>query len=409
MKNSVPWQDAVSGAGRRVATVLLVMAVMLLSIVVVPSSAQAQTYKESVLYSFAGAPDGANPYAGLILDAKGNLYGTTQGGGADGYGTVFKYDPTTKKETVLYSFTGAPDGAGPFAGLIFNAKGNLYGTTQGGGASGDGTVFKYDPTTKKETVLYSFTGAPDGAGPYAGLILDAKGNFWGTTSGDGADGYGTVFKYDPTTKKETVLYSFTGAPDGGAGPYASLIPGANGNLYGTTAQGGINDVGTVFKYDPTTKNETVLHSFTGGADGALPLYSGLILDAKGNFWGTTVGGGADGYGTVFKYDPTTKKEAVLYGFTGAPDGATPVRGVILDANGNFYGTTTVGGTSGDGTVFKYDPRTKKETVLYNFTGAPDGSTPVGDLILDASGNLYGTTSQGGASNDGTVFKLTPSK
>src|SRR5271157_3231541 len=280
------------GIHGRAAGAALALAMMLVPAVLAPGSAQAQTYTESVLHSFPGSPDGANPYAGLVRDAQGNLYGTTVNGGAQAKGTVFKVD-ATGNETVLYSFTGAGgDGANPEAGLVPDAQGNLYGTTYAGGASNAGTVFKVD-TTGNETVLYSFTGAGgDGAGPTGLLVRDAQGNLYGTTVFGGASGKGTVFKAD-ATGNETVLYSFTGAGGDGANPEAGLVPDAQGNLYGTTDAGGASNAGTVFKVD-TTGNETVLYSFTGaGGDGAGP--TGLLVrDAQGNLYGTTVFGGASG-------------------------------------------------------------------------------------------------------------------
>jgi uncharacterized repeat protein (TIGR03803 family) len=372
----------------------------------------------TALYSFMGGTDGAHPEANLILDAAGNLYGTTvQGGGAPscntGCGTVFKVD-TNGKETVLYSFAFGTDGAFPTAGLIRDAAGNLYGTTVNGGTSVAGTVFKVD-TTGKETVLNSFAGGTDGAYPYAGLIRDADGNLYGTTTEGGENSCGTlscgvVFKVD-ATGKETVLYRFTGSPDG-AYPYAALIPDASGNLYSTTQSGGTSGEGVVFELDSTGK-ETVLYSFAGGTDGSFPQ-SGLVRDAAGNLYGTTYegGGGSNNAGTVFKVD-TTGKETVLYNFCsqqGCTDGAYPQAGVIQDAAGSLYGTTVAGGDTncdagyGCGTVFKVDT-TGKETVLYSFTGGTDGANPLADLIQDANCNLYGTTDAGGANGLGVVFEI----
>src|SRR5271157_1456393 len=326
---------------------------------------------------------------------------------------------------VLYTFTGSPDGAVSDGGLVRDAQGNLYGTTSQGGdpacTNGCGTVFKVN-TTGNETVLYSFTGGADGAYPGAGLLRDAQGNLYGTTGQGGAlacnapNGCGTVFKVD-TTGKETVLYSFTGGADGST-PEAGLLPDAQGNLYGTTSQGGdpacTNGCGTVFKVD-TTGKETVLYSFTGLPDGASPT-AGLVQDAQGNLYGTTSQGGdpacTNGCGTLFKVD-TTGNETVLYSFTGTGgDGSEPYGGLVLDAQGNLYGTTSQGGdpacTNGCGTVFKVDT-TGKETVLYSFTGGADGAIPYAGLVPDAQGNLYGTTSQGGdpacTNGCGTVFKV----
>ena len=271
------------------------------------------TGKETVLYSFTGKADGAFPYAVLTRDAAGNLYGTTQNGdlarcgsGIGCGGVVFKLD-TTGKETVLHRFTGkSGDGANPDAGVIRDAAGNLYGTTYYGGdlncgfTGGCGTVFKLD-TTGKETVLYTFTDAADGAQPFAGVIRDAAGNLYGTTQTGGTSGNGTVFKLN-SAGKETVLYIFTGAADG-AQPFAGVIRDAAGSLYGTTQHGGAFGLGTVFKLYPTGK-ETVLYSFSGGADGSTPA-AALVRDAAGNLYGTTVLGGDPtcGCGTVFRIEP----------------------------------------------------------------------------------------------------------
>jgi uncharacterized repeat protein (TIGR03803 family) len=401
------------------------LAVMLVLGVGASRSAHGQTYKEKVLHSFIGIPDGEFPYASLVRDSSGNLYGTTFNGGRSGAGTVFRID-TAGKESVLHSFTGSRDGANPFAGLVQDAKGNLYGTTFYGGGNGCngygcGTVFKVS-RTGKETVLHRFKGpVGDGTYPKAGLVLDVNGTLYGTTiaGGTGCKGYGcgTVFKLDPTGT-ETLLYSFAGGNDG-ANP-TGLIRDAKGNLYGTTeysAGTGCSfgdGCGMVFKLNKSGK-ETVLYRFTGtGGDGANP-FAGLIQDANGNLYGTTYEGGTGcgdlGCGTVFKVS-RTGKETVLYRFTGTGgDGATPYVQLVRDAKGSLYGTTAYGGSSSVGTVFKLDPA-GKETVLYSFTGSPDGQNSFAGLVRDAKGNLYGTTYNGGSPQCmyfgcGTVFKLTP--
>jgi uncharacterized repeat protein (TIGR03803 family) len=378
-------------------------------------STQAQTYK--VLRSFGG-PKGQFPNgAGVIRDTEGNLYGTTYRGGTSNQGVVFKLSPTGK-ETVLYNFTGDADGGEPLGGVIRDANGNLYGTTSRGGnlkcpfgnGPGCGTVFKLDPTGK-ETVLYIFE-ARTGSVPIAGVIQDAQGNLYGTTSQGGAHGAGVVFKLS-TIGKETPLHSFAGGTDGSE-PRAGLIRDAEGNLYGTTFMGGDPacssglGCGTVFKLSRTGK-ESVLYSFTAGADGGYPE-AGVIRDADGNLYGTTADrGGANDDGVVFKLDPTGK-ETVLHIFTGGTDGAGPA-GVIQDAAGNLYGITETGGGDGNngngcGIAFKLDP-TGTETILHVFAGQPDGCFAFAPLIQDAKGNLYGTTEGGGVDNFGTVFKLTP--
>jgi uncharacterized repeat protein (TIGR03803 family) len=336
---------------------------------------------ETVLYSFKGGTDGVSPYAGVIPDAEGNLYGTTFFGGepncpvpapfGTGCGTVFKLDKTGE-ETVLYRFRGGADGAGPVGGVILDAKGNLYGTTwntnPNSTSDGCGTVFKVSQTGEK-TLLYNFSCGADGAGPAAGVIRDAQGNLYGTTTGGGAYGAGTVYKLS-AAGKETVLYSFAGRADG-ASPQSVLTRDAEGNFYGTAYGGGVIDVytscesvgcGVVFKLD-RTGNESVLYTFTGGADGSNP-YAGVIRDAGGNFYGTTYYGGESPLsGVVFKVDKTGK-ESVLHAFTGGADGSNPVAGVIQDAAGNLYGTTPYGGHyscgqdgegGGCGVVFKLTP------------------------------------------------------
>ena len=365
--------------------------------------APAQAANEIVLHNFAeGFPTGANPYSGVIRDSAGNLYGTTYAGGAANAGVVYKVN-TAGHQTVLYSFTGGADGGQTRAGVIRDSAGNLYGTTYGGGASGYGVVYKVD-AAGHETVLYTFTGGPDGMWLYAGVIRDSAGNLYGTTYGGGAANAGVVFKLD-TAGNETVLYNFTGGIDG-AGPQAGVIRDSAGNLYGT-AGGGIvsacqRGCGVVYKLD-TAGRETVLYTFTGGADGANPS-AGVIGDSAGNLYGTTSGGGTAGYGVVYKLDKAGH-ETVLYSFTGGADGDSPFTGVIRDSEGNLYGTaSSAGGTPCcAGVVFKVSA-SGQETVLYTFTGGAGGSYPNG-VIRDSAGNLYGTTGGGGTANVGLVYEL----
>src|SRR5450631_3342030 len=326
-------------------------------------SAQGQTF--TLLYTFAGGADGAQPM-GLVRDSAGNLYGTTLYGGGGrcslnaGCGTIFKLDDAGN-ETVLHAFTGGKDGTLPWATLIPDAAGNLFGATLNGGnlqcgvVTGCGTIFKLDATGKK-TVLYSFPSLVDGALPY-GVVRDAKGNFYGTTA-YGGTGDGTVFKVD-ATGKETVLHSFAGGPDG-SGPYAGVVRDKAGNLFGTTYGG------TIFKVDSTGK-ETVLHTFSG-TDGAGPI--GSLMPYGENLYGTTSSFGEFGYlfdGTVFMLNKTGEY-TVVYNFADGTDGGSPTGNLIHDAAGILYGVTNYGGDFGRGTVFKVDPATGAETVLYSFTG-----------------------------------------
>jgi uncharacterized repeat protein (TIGR03803 family) len=393
MNNPRQHRSWISKVCRRVAGAALALAIMLVPAFLATGSAHGQTYKEKVLIQFSGT-NGWYPYAGLVQDAQGNLYGTTAGGGYYGTGNVFKLD-TSGNETMLYSFNypGTGDGETPEAGLVLDAQGNLYGTTYQGGANFRGTVFKLD-TSGNETLLYSFTGTGgDGAYPYAGLVLDAQGNLYGTTYYGGlgncndkvAVGCGVVFKLD-TSGNETVLYSFTGTGGDGKYPYAGLVLDAQGNLYGTTYQGGANFGGTVFKLD-TTGKETVLYSFGSTRGDGVGPGAGLVLDAQGNLYGTTFQGGGtgcmgSGCGTVFKVD-ASGKETVLYSFTGTGgDGENPVAVLVRDAQGNLYGTTEYGGASYVGTVFELQRigTTKTTTTL---TSSPNPSTYGQAVVLIA--------------------------
>lgn len=349
---------------------------------------------ESVLYAFTGGSDGAAPYAPLLCNADGSVYGTASGGGASGAGTVFRVD-RSGHETVLYSFTGGADGGSPFYNLVQDLAGNLYSTTSAGGAYGQGVVFKLD-TRGRETVLYTFTGGADGGYPN-NIVRDVLGNIYGATYSGGTDNVGVVFKLD-RRGNEAVLYSFTGGADGG---YPNgVVEDLFGNLYGTAYDGGTDNAGVVFKVD-TQGSETVLYSFTGGSDGAYPQ-AGVTLDFFGNLYGTTTNGGSAGYGVVFKVDGHGN-ESVLHNFSGGQDGGYPYAGVVLDLAGNLYGDTSGGGNFGMGAVFKLNTN-GHETVLYGFP-ASDGLNPQAGVVQDSLGNLYGTTNGGGFYNAGIVFKL----
>jgi uncharacterized repeat protein (TIGR03803 family) len=398
MNEATQPRNWVLGMHCRMACRTLGLAMVLALTVAATRATQAQTY--GVLHSFSGTPDGAGPVAGLLRDAQGNLYGTTLGGGDSVFGTVFKLDKTGK-ETVLFNW-------GSAGALLRDTQGNLYGTTVDGGIHTLGSVFKVDKTGK-ETDLYAFTGTGgDGSNPKAGLVRDSKGNLYGTTQLGGdltclsGTGCGTVFKVD-ATGTETVLHKFTGTGGDGANPVAALVRDTKGNLYGTTPVGGnvscefVLGCGTVFEVDKTG-HESVLYNFRGflgGGDGAQSV-AGLGRDTAGNLYGTTFFGGGSGAGSVFKVD-IAGSETELYSFCpagGCSTGATPAAGLVRDAAGNLYGTTESGGAFFFGTVFKLDP-TGNLTVLYNFTGGRDGGDPQGSLVLDKLGNLYGTAFLGG--------------
>lgn len=389
-------------------------------------TADAQTF--TILHTFEGikgGKDGKYPFGALIWGPGGTLYGTTQlGGGVANAGTVFQIS-SSGQESVLYSFRAAPDGKAPQAAPLLGPDGALYGTTNEGGSAGYGTVFKLEEVngTYKETFLYSFQGGNDGANPSSSLVMDAVGNLYGTTFyGGGTNcqfgfGCGTVFKIDPTGQ-ETILYAFGAVPDG-ENPNAGLIEDSAGNLYGTTTVGGTDNKGTVFMLNASGQ-ETILHNFAGSPDGWAP-WAGLFRDAAGNLFGTTAGGGdkptgcyGQGCGTVFEIT-SAGEETVLYSFFNWRDEGNPYGGVVEDKAGNLYGTTLgLGNTSIEckfygrcGTVFELFTNGTLIT-LYRFNNSGDGAWPGDSLILDASGNLYGTTrGNGTVGSYGNVFELTP--
>lgn len=370
-----------------------------------------------VLYSFPDIDTGASPHAGLIEDAKGNLYGTTfMGGGySTGNGTVFKLAPDGTY-TMLHAFEGGfyGDGDYPDAPLVRDSSGNLYGTTEAGGIDGGcnmngcGTIFEIAPDGT-ETVLYIFQGSDDGASPMAALLPDGKGGFYGTAGSGGANRLGTVFQLS-SAGTLTTLHAFAGGSDGDF-PDAGLIADKSGTMYGTTNRGGgacaDPGCGTVFKITPDG-TESVLYAFTGGSDGANPA-AGLVRDKKGNLYGTTEFGGAtggcggSGCGTVFEL-AAGGRFSVLYTLTGASDGGQPAADMISDARGNLYGTTLFWGADGYGVVFRLAPD-GKEKVLHAFTNGDDGADPWCRLLAVGKDKLIGSTEGGGVNDNGTIFKL----
>lgn len=326
---------------------------------------------------------------------------------------------------VLYTFnTTGGDGYNPEAPVIFGAAGHIYGTTVLGGAYNRGTVFELSPAAGggwTETIIHSFKpDRVDGLTPISGLAMDGSGNLYGTTSWGGADKYGVVYELSPSAGgswTEAILHSFGYGGGDGVNPGAAVILDSSGNLYGTTRNGASNDQGAVFELSPESGGhwtEKILHSFkNNGTDGLQPQGS-LIFDAAGNLWSTTLYGGTNDNGTVFELTPATGgawAETIVHSFVaGTGDGTNPFAGLVLDQSGNFYGTTAAGGSNqGNGTVFEVSPQAGggwKESVLHSFTNSPDGSRPYYPLVLDA-GNLYGTTWDGGVSGYlGSAFEMT---
>jgi uncharacterized repeat protein (TIGR03803 family) len=387
---------------QRISRITAILAFTGLLMLFATQPAPAQTLK--ALYSFTGAADGGDPYPAVIRDAAGNLYGTTDYAGTAFAGVVFEVSKTGQ-ETVLYNFcslSSCTDGQYPYAPLVRDVAGNLYGTTQYGGTSNLGVVFKLS-ARGQETVLHSFTGGADGVYPYGGLFRDAAGDLYGTTESGGTSNLGVVFKISKTGK-ETVLHSFTGAANDGGEPLSSgFYMDAKGNLYSVASHGGTSGEGVLYKLSPKGKL-TVLHSFTAGTtDGCYP-YGTPAVDAHGNMYGGTGGCGTSNLGVVWKVSKNGT-ETILHNFAGASDGQSPLAGVILDAAGNIYGTTNTGGASGFGTAFEVN-KNEKFTLLHTFTGGTDGKYLYGGLILDPKGRIYGTTINGGTGGYGTVWRIT---
>jgi len=423
-------------------------AVMIALLCTCATVSEAATNSFKTLFSFNGA-DGYSPTDVLAADAQGNLYGTTSAGGAVNLGIVFELTPTAQgqwKETILYSFTGGSDGVAPWSGVIFDSKGNIYGTTAGGGrysncAKGCGTVFQLTKGaggTWTEQILYSFSGKSDGYGPN-GLAIDAEGNLYGTTEFGGSSncsygGCGTIFKLTPSTSgpwKKTLLHGFLGGLGDGAQPQAALIFGPQGNLYSTAYAGGNTGCfflgcGAVFELKPVAGGRwsyNVIYFFGVAPDGFLPK-GGLVFDKQGNLYGATSSGGTAtlcpsyGCGTVFELTPQgdgTWTESVLYRFQGGDDGANPYAPVVVTSEGNVYVATATGGSPqgcegyGCGTLEELTPSGSgvwTGNVVVQF-GASPGIAPYAGLITDANGNLYGTTDQGGKAGVGLVYEYTP--
>lgn len=432
LPTSLRWNWTFAGRARKLAAGLALIALFGLTIVA-SHSALAQSF--TVIHSFTGGQDGATPMAGLASDRAGNFYGTAAFGGevggqcgTGGCGTVFRLANRNSGWILspLYSFAGGSDGANPEANVVIGSDGTLYGSTYVGGGpcdgNGCGTIFSLRPPASAckaalcpwtEDVLHSFSGK-DGIGPVGAVVLDQGGNVFGATSNGGLLNGGTVFKLQQMGGKWTnqVLYSPYGYPRGG------LVFDSSGNLYGPAFIGG-NGQGSIYRLSPSGTGwiETNLYDFTNGSDGGYP-WAGLILDPSGNLYGATTSGGSGRAGTVFQLVNSngTWTLNTLYDFTGSSDGrfvVGPVGSLVMDSAGALYGTTFAGGAYGYGAAFKLTPGNGgwTYTPLHDFTGGSDGGNPYSNLVFDASGNLYGTASVGGAgscpSGCGVIFVITP--
>jgi uncharacterized repeat protein (TIGR03803 family) len=387
---------------------ILLLAILVTNLLILNTPSHAQSF--SVIHSFAGN-DGSGPLAGLVMDSKENLYGTASSGGIYGDGVVFKASRTGEEE-VLHNFGHGTDGSTPEGSLILNAAGDMFGTTFAGGSSNFGTVFKIS-VKGAEAVIYSFAGGSDGANPIAGLAMDKAGNLYGTTSTGGTFNAGTVFKVS-STGKHTVLYNFGQSVNDGSTPVAGVTLDPKGNLYGTTSVAGNSGYGTVFQLKPagTAWSEVILHQFEMQSDGGTP-YAGLIFDHSGNLYGaaTQGGDGSGGGGTVFELSPSGSgwNFQVLYGLAGWNISGT-FRDLLYDnSTGLIYATTHCDGAYDAGTVYELTPSDGNwlYTQLYTFTGGTDGMYSFSNLVMDKAGNVYGTTDIGGANGMGVIFQVKP--
>jgi uncharacterized repeat protein (TIGR03803 family) len=352
------------------------------------------------LYSFGGSDNGAFPNTASLIYEKGELYGTLNYTSGVGYGQIFSLNAKTGAKKTLYTFIGGEDGGVPQAGVI-DEKGILYGTASQGGNT-YGVVYSFDLATGKEKVLHAFTSNPDGNDPL-GPLIDVSGDLYGTTEYGGTIGEGTVFKLSAMSGKGGTFYSFIGSGgEDGAYPIGGLVY-ADGAVYGATYAGGENTGnGAVFKINLKTGGETVLYRFGTGNDAIQPNFS--LTYVSGTLYGTTMTGGSSGDGAIFSVDAKSGSETVLYNFTGKSDGGFPQCTLVAE-NGILYGTTSAYGALNSGTIFEFDPASKKLTTLHSFSGG-DGSYPLTGLTY-AKGLFYGTTSSGGGNGAGTAFSFMP--
>jgi uncharacterized repeat protein (TIGR03803 family) len=417
MMKSSP-RNRFSRASRWTVTILLLVAAMFVN--------HARASNTQVVYSFGGG-DGAYFDTELVMDKSGNLYGTSVQGGNFNSGNVFQLTPTRMgwMLTVLYNFTGGLDGGQPYKGVTLDSHGDLYGTAVTGGIGGCeggcGVVYKLSHShgSWKQSVIYSFTGGSDGSGPGSPVVFDKQGNLFGATPVGGTSGAGTIYELKQEkdgTWKLALVHSFTGGTDGAGGSAGRLLFDHKGNIYGVATSGGAYGSGTAFQLSSVQQGKwklKTLYAFKGQPDAGFP-YGGLVFDSAANLYGTTYYDGKNDIGAIYELSPVGGKwkETVLHSFAGGSDGNESLSTMVSDAAGNLYGTTIAGGASGCdcGTIFKLAARAKglrKYSVVYRFKGAPDGAYLYAGMVPDSAGRFYGITLQGGSANIGTIFKFIP--
>lgn len=349
--------------------------------------------------------DGDRPVSGVVQASDGTLYGTTYYGGAHGTGTIFCMDANGDNFRVLHSFR-HDTGFHPYAGVIIGADGNLYGTTRGGGASNRGTIFAFNLRDMCYTVLRSLNRKREGEAPFAELMQGKDGYLYGTARFGGTHDKGVIFKMTPDGSDFKKLHTFCGNPTDGEEPSCALLQGKDGYLYGTTEYGGTKNKGTIFRIKPNGKEYQILYAFRGFPnDAAFPL-AGLIQSDDGALYGTAARGTPYDAGAVFKIYPDGTGYQILHAFRGR-DGVYPVSSLIFGKDGFLYGTAHEGGCHGMGVVFRLNADGSGFKLLHSFAGNPDGECPLSSLYQAADGALYGTTREGGVSERGTVFKIMP--
>src|SRR5690348_2724214 len=345
--------------------------------------------------------NGGYPYGSLVQASNGKLYGMTVSGGSSGNGVIFSFDPSTSTYTKLKDFD-YTNGGSPYGSLVQAGNGKLYGMAAYGGNGGYGVIFSFDPSTSTYTKLMDFDNT-NGGSPYGSLIQAGNGKLYGMTYQGGTNNTGVIFSFDPATSTYTKLKDFDYT--NGSYPYGSLIQASNGKLYGTTGYGGSSDAGVIFSFDPSTSGYTKLKDFDFTI-GSNP-HSNLIQASNGKLYGLTVYGGNDYQGVIFSFDLSAATYTKLKDFDGSSDGGNPYGSLVQASNGKLYGMTTYGGNSGDGVIFSFEPSVSAFTKLRDFGINEDGRYVYGGLMQASNGKLYGMTNEGGSSDAGVIFSIDP--
>ena len=361
---------------------------------------------QSVEQSFVYYNEGKSPlYTNLVQASDGKLYGMTQAGGANNMGVLFQYDPITSVYIKKLDFAGTTNGSNPYGSLMQATDGKLYGMTYGGGANGKGVLFQFNPATSVYIKKLDFAGTSNGRYPHGSLMQATDGKLYGMTSAGGANDNGVLFQFDPSTSVYTKKLDFAGTSNGDT-PYGSLIQATDGKLYGMTSSGGTHYSGVLFQFDPATSVYVKKLDFEQTTNGSY-LSGSLVQASDGTLYGMTYGGGANNLGVLFQFDLTTSIYTKKLDFSGTTNGSNPYGSLMKATDGKLYGMTSAGGANGQGVLFQFDPTTSVCSKKLDFAGITNGSYPAGSLIQATDGKLYGMTSAGGANNNGVLFQFDP--